>query len=115
MAGALAPARASETMTTVASNARTALTPEQLETHAALHRLRQGLDARLGRATKLTGLRCQPLALTGNRLRFLHVSPTSRAAAAVGQPVQRELGETEPLAGEGSAADMHVLEQGEFE
>ena len=93
------PVVARETMTTVASNARTALTPSSSKLEAALsHRLAQGLDAGLGGATKFTGLRGQPLALPAKRLRIAPRQAHLRTAAPVGQAIQHELGEAQALA-----------------
>ena len=92
------PVVARETMTTVASNARTALTPSSSKSRPLWHRLAQGLDAGLGRAAQFTGLRAQPLALPAKRLRILPRQAHLRTAAPVGQAVQHELGEAQALA-----------------
>ena len=76
---------ARDTMMTVASNARTALTPSSSKSHAALHRLAQRLDAGLGRATKFTGLGGQPFALPGKRLGI----PPGEATFARQRPLGR--------------------------
>ena len=85
-------------MTTVASNARTALTPEQLEGDLALDRLGEGVDAGLRRAAQLAGLRAEALVLAGELLGFLPRQPDPCTAPPVRQAVQHELGEAEPLA-----------------
>ena len=87
-------------MTTVASNARTALTPSSSKLSPPAPPA-QGHDARLGRAPQLPGLRREPFAFTGELLGFFPCQPDPGPASAVRQPVQRELRKTEPLAGVG--------------
>ena len=89
---------ASETMTTVASKARTALTPSSSNTIPPCTACAQGVHAGLRGAPQLAGLGGQSLALAGEALRILPRETHLRAAPAVGQAVQHELGEAQALA-----------------
>src|SRR4029077_9464941 len=71
---------------------------EELEPHVALHGLRESLHARLCGAPELTGLRAESFVLPGELFRLLPGQPYPRAAPPVRQPVEHELGKTEPFA-----------------
>jgi hypothetical protein len=71
---------------------------QELETHAVLHRLGEGVDAGLGGAAKLAGLGGEALGFSGEALGFEPGEQYPGAAAPIGKPLEGELGKAKAIA-----------------
>jgi hypothetical protein len=70
---------------------------QKLKAQPSLHRLPESNDARLSGAAQLACLRRQTFPLAGELLRVSPSQTHPSPASPIRQPVEGELGETEPL------------------